>query len=299
MMKIVHIVNPVNVGPASDLFKAQPITFESMRKAKEFSKGAIEVALVTTQYSEDHDIIPAYFYKAPDLKHSVMDVDDFKKTRKLPFIKDILDRAVESSLDAEYIVYTNVDIALLPHFYLFVKEKIEIGLDAFVINRRTISKEYDLDTLASAYSDLGVEHPGFDCFVIRKDLIASLHLGSICIGANWIGRTMFANLITYCNNYELFKYEHLTFHIGEDGAWLVSDFSEFDTHNKKELYRIINELKNEAKSASTVAGLQEIKSFMDNYGLNPMIEKPPYNPNIWTRLKKKIKKGIKIIFDKN
>ncbi len=297
--RICHIVNPVQVGPTSDLFKAQPITFETMRRAREFAKDHIEVDLVTTQYPEDHAIIPSYFHISNDLERSVMDVGNFEKTRKLPLVKDILEKAVESSPEAEYIVYTNVDIALLPHFYLFVKAKIEEGLDAFVINRRTISSEYDMATLALAYSDIGQKHPGFDCFIFKKELLHSFNLGSICIGANWIGRTMFANLVTYCQNHLLFEYEHLTFHIGEDGAWLVSDFSEFDRHNKQELYRIIEELATVADDSEKVRGLEEIRSFMDNYGLIPMNVKPAYSPGRWTKFKKKVKKVLKLILDKN
>jgi hypothetical protein len=298
-MKIVHIINPVNVGPTSDLYKAQPVTFESMRRAREFAKGEMEVDLVTTQYPEDHEIIPSIFRKSVDLERSVMNVGNFEKTRKLPLVKDILERATESSPDAEYIIYTNVDIALLPHFYLFVKAKIEQGLDAFVINRRTISRDYNLDTLALAYSDFGDKHPGFDCFVIRKKLLPSFKLGEICIGANWIGRTIFANLIAFCPKNELFKDEHLTFHIGEDSAWLVSDFSEFDTHNKQQLYGILNELLEVTSDPEKVRGLEEIKDFMDVYGMNPSSEKPPYKPTVWTMFKKKIKKVSKIIFDKH
>lgn len=297
-MKIAHIINPVKIGPSSDLFKAQPITFESMRRARELAKGEIEVALLTTQYPEDHEIIPDYFTITPDLDRSVMDVGDFQKERKLPLIRDILERATTAVPDADFIIYTNVDIALLPHFYLFVNKKIEEGLEAFVINRRTIHKDFDMDTLAEAYSAIGDKHPGMDCFVIRRDLIDSFKLGDICIGANWIGRTMFTNLIVNCNRKELFKDEHLTFHIGEDGAWLVTDYSEFDIHNKSELYRIMEEFQQQVKDPGKQGELEEIKLFMDQYGATP----PPsteYNPSARTLFVKKIKKIGKVILGKD
>ena len=59
-MKLLHIVNPVKIGPQSDLFKAQPITFESMRRAAEYNK-EVQVELLSTQYPEDEEIIPEYF----------------------------------------------------------------------------------------------------------------------------------------------------------------------------------------------------------------------------------------------
>ena len=61
MIRFAHIINPVKVKDTSDLFVAQPITFETMRKAKEFAGEKLAVELFTTQYPEDHEIIPDYF----------------------------------------------------------------------------------------------------------------------------------------------------------------------------------------------------------------------------------------------
>jgi hypothetical protein len=36
--RILHIINPVKVSEQSDLFFAQPITFESLKNAKNYSK---------------------------------------------------------------------------------------------------------------------------------------------------------------------------------------------------------------------------------------------------------------------
>ncbi len=54
----------------------------------------------------------------------------------------------------------------------------------------------------------------------------------------------------FSNSLEIIKDCHLTFHIGDDGAWLNNDYSEFDAHNKKEAYKIINhfiEISNDEK----------------------------------------------------
>ena len=61
--------------------------------------------------------------------------------------------------NAEYLVYTNVDIALMPYFYSSVCKLIEHGLDAFVIIRRTISKQY-LSVLEppDMYTEIGQQH---------------------------------------------------------------------------------------------------------------------------------------------
>ena len=38
MRKIAHIINPVVVSKSSDLYKAQPITFETMKLAKNYAR---------------------------------------------------------------------------------------------------------------------------------------------------------------------------------------------------------------------------------------------------------------------
>ena len=38
MLKIAHIINPAKIKKTSDLYLAQPVTFETMRIAKEFAK---------------------------------------------------------------------------------------------------------------------------------------------------------------------------------------------------------------------------------------------------------------------
>ncbi|MAT90654.1 MAG: hypothetical protein CMC35_08165 [Flavobacteriaceae bacterium] len=301
MLTFTHIINPVSVPPTSDLFVAQPVTFESMRRAKAYGADGFTVTQVTTQYEEDRDRIPNHLTVLPNLERSIMDVGTFQKQRKLPLIQDILNAAVAADPSADYIIYTNVDIALLPHFYAFVHEQLQQGHDALIINRRTISNEYDLDSLVSAYSAVGEKHPGYDCFVIPTACVAQLQLGDISIGANWIGRAFYANLVAVTQRPKIYTDEHVTFHIGEDGAWLVSDFSEFDLHNKKELYAIMEALQARSLSEEKQRILANIRNFMDGYGDTPTNNapnKPPYDPGFTTRTKKKIKKIIKILLNK-
>ena len=89
-MRFAHIVNPVKVPVTSDLYKAQPITFESMLQAKKAAAGNVDVNLVSVQYAEDRSVVPESFIKTPDLSRSVLDVSSFEMNRKLPFIADIL-----------------------------------------------------------------------------------------------------------------------------------------------------------------------------------------------------------------
>ncbi len=241
--KIAHIINPVIVTESSDLFVAQPITFETMRIAQKLAQGDVDVALYSAQYSEDHSIIPKWFQVTPDLDRSILDIGSFQKKRKLPLVKDILNNLYQHSEDADYLIYTNVDIAVMPNFYITVNKLINAGYDAFVINRRSISDRYQSITdIPSMYSDAGESHPGHDCFVFRKDVYPQYRLGSVCIGINWVGRALIYNLACHAKNFKEFKNEHLTFHIGNNKVWKNDEYIDYVAHNKNELLNILTKL---------------------------------------------------------
>lgn len=242
LRKLAHLINPVATNQSSDLFIAQPITFESMRVARDFVKYAADVSLFTTQFKADHNIIPDYFTRTPNLYRSVLDVRNFEVKRKLPLIRDILDRLYGAS-DAEYFIYTNVDIALMPNFYTTVNAIIDKGIDSFIINRRTLSSRYrSIHELPLMYADIGINHPGYDCFIFRRECVPQFLLGNICIGAPTIGIAMAVNMICFSNNFRELSDVHLTFHIGNDGAWQNNIMHDYFLHNKSETEVILNSL---------------------------------------------------------
>jgi hypothetical protein len=219
MLTIAHIVNPVVVPKSSDLFIAQPITFETMRMARDFSQPSVKVSLFSAQYPEDRPLIPSYLTMTRDLDRSILDVEKIAGNRKLPLIKDILARLYEAS-NADYFVYTNVDIGLKQEFYLAVSQYIEEGYDAFSITRRTISERFQaIEEIPQMYLEIGEPHRGFDCFVFRRSLYPQFDLGNVCLGVPPIGRVLICNCIRYANQFRIFRDKHLTFHIGNDGVW--------------------------------------------------------------------------------
>ncbi len=257
MVSIAHIINPVKVSSVSDLYCAQPVTFESIRRARSFAKHEVSVNNFTAQFNEDRPFVPSDFTATPDLDRSILDLGSFQKERKLPLLCDILDR-LYTAADAEYLVYTNVDIALMPSFYTTVAHIINNGYDAFTINRRTISKEFKPEQLTAMYAEIGEPHPGHDCFVFKKELYPKFNVGTACIGANWIGRVLLTNLICYARAFDIFKCLHLTFHLGDDRSWKTHDYADYDNHNERELLAI---LKNH-ESAGKLKGKLLVNDFL-------------------------------------
>ena len=245
MRKIAHIVNPVLVDNSSDLFVAQPITFETMRSACTFTAGQVEVELYTAQYPEDHPVVPAGFGRTPDLEESVLDYGRFQKHRKLPLLRDILDRLYQAS-EAEYLVYTNVDISLQPHFYLALSQFIEAGYDAFVINRRTISDQFTTITqIPLMYAQVGESHRGWDCFIFRRDTYPRYRLGTVCLGAPRVGLALLANLLAHAEHFAEFKDLHLTFHLGNERGWRGRARGDYASHNTRQLLQVLAALEQE------------------------------------------------------
>ena len=242
-MRIRHIINPVAVTPASDLYVAQPITFASLVAAKqEADQHGLYVDICFTCYEEDRHIAEPLFRDAGALSRSVLDVARFRKPRKLPLIQDILGKALLGD-KVDFIIYTNVDIAVKPEFYVEVTRLIDSGYDAFTINRRTLSKQYTSPAeLPLMYRDPGSKHPGHDCFILSLECASRMHLGLGCVGANWIGRILLSNLIAHSKTFNTFETEFLTFHIGDDRAWKKEDFSDYDLHNERELLKTLEYL---------------------------------------------------------
>jgi hypothetical protein len=236
LSSIAHIINPVKAKEGSELFIVQPIVFEAMRKAKDFATD-VDVKLFSAQYAEDDEIVSDYFQKTSNLENAI----ELNGKKKLPMIKDILQRLYESST-AEYFIYTNTDIIVLPQFYEAVAKIIEQGYDAFIINRRRIPKVYDsVNDLPFIYSDIGKSHPGFDCFVFKRQLLPKFLLGEICVGIPFVEATLMHNLFAHAEKCKLFDDLHLTTHIGMNV--MPTRDEEYYNHNRKEFEKIKKELK--------------------------------------------------------
>ncbi len=221
--KVSHIINPINDIDKPDLRYIQAVTFESIRNALRFNNCSIpqvSFSICSTQYPEDHVSIPSFIQKLSDLDQSVLDINERLEGKKLPLIKDILNIGVQET-ESDYLIYTNIDIALQPHFYDFVAHKIINGHDAIVINRRRIPfkakpAEQASQSLTNYYGIIGRSHPGFDCFIIKRSVLEQFILNNICIGISFLETALIHNIAAFSKNPLYVLDQHLTFHLGAE-----------------------------------------------------------------------------------
>ncbi len=206
-----------------------------MLRAKNYAENLCEIKLCTTQFEEDKSIIPEGFIILSNLTRSVIDVNQLLNDKKLPLIADILDKLSEIP-DSDYYIYTNSDIGLMPYFYNVVHQYVLKGYDAIVINRRRISKIYNEEVeIDMLYADIGKSHPGFDCFVMKKELLQRLILGNICVGIPFVEVALLHNLFSFAERPLFLPNHHLTFHIGLDV--MPKRNKEYYWHNRKEYFK--------------------------------------------------------------
>lgn len=215
-LSLAHLVNVFVPQPGSEFNWVQPITLETMRRARAATKALADIDLLTAQLPADRAAVPADFRPTTDLDRSVREVWENPALPPFPLVADLLHRLYHEST-AEFLVLTNLDIALQPQFYDAVIGFIHAGHDAFIINRRRIPGHYrTTDQLQEMYREMGKPHPGFDCFVFHRSLYPKFRLGNICIGVPFIEITLGQNLFCHARSFHLYEHEHLTFHIGEE-----------------------------------------------------------------------------------
>lgn len=256
MVRIGHIVNPVDAPPSSDLHRAQPITFESLRIARSHARPSVDVRLLAVRSPGDRSPLPDHLEPLPPLDRSVQDVAEFDTDRRLPLLADVLERLVAASDGADLLVYSNVDIAVLPTFYVTLARLFERGVDACVINRRTLEDRFaGVEDLPLMFAAVGAPHPGRDCFAFRPSVAAVADVGHVAIGADWVGRVLTWNLAAHAERFEWLRDVHLTFHLGDDRRWEEPRFDEYAEFNRRQAARVLRELESKVGPLRRLPGL--------------------------------------------
>ena len=237
--KIAHIINVVEdrKGNPSYLNTAQPITIKSMVKAYieaggrmpntvQENMGKIELYSIQLAHEKQREM-PVEFNVLPPLQKNINHYHDFSKPQKpLPRIYDIL-KALYQNSDAEYFIYTNVDIGVNPHFYNSIRKLIDQGYDAACINRRNIHKIWkgtncSAESMEVLYEAVGKMHGGKDCFLFRRDIFPKFNFSNMVIGYPPIGSYFLEELQRHSKNFIWLKKgkdNFMTFHIGYEEEW--------------------------------------------------------------------------------
>lgn len=231
MLKVAHIVNVAEItefNKKSYLHVAQPVTLKSMVVAKSIAEGSVSVELWAVKHKNENVDVPQAFRWSKEIENYAYNYIDklsnLVSKKPLPRIKDIISSLYESS-DADFFIYTNVDIGLYPDFYLKLAKLVSGGCDACCINRLDLPKKYN-DTIINeltfelALIAEGTKHPGIDCFVFRRDIVASLQLGNVYVGFPPIGQVLKTQIELNSDNFLWIKDRGYTFHLGYDMHWM-------------------------------------------------------------------------------
>ena len=238
-LRIAHVISPVFARKsATYLDEITMITLASMSAAHDFthkySNGLIEVELWLTNFEDEpKPKIKRYRYTRP-VNRSVIELaaaahiklpltKTNPKPRRLPVANDILE-AVHESTSADYIIYSNTDIGIMPYFYTFVALWFAAGLDSMYINRVPLPIEgHKYPDLPSIWSEV-LKHPqkhgGWDCFGWHRSLFGRFRwrLGVAVVGAPPIGTKLKKAIMCYAQYFLPVLGKHLTFHLGGTGS---------------------------------------------------------------------------------
>ncbi|MDP1926752.1 MAG: hypothetical protein Q8K57_18430 [Thiobacillus sp.] len=219
-----HIINPFPGPEDSEHGIASKITYESLRIAAEKArKCGIQVEVNAIVLPGDEIAIKPPAQLAGHLGRTVQDIRPLSPQRPFPLISDILQLGAESS-NCDYLIFTNMDIAVQPDFYLQLHEIIEKRFEPgtpFTVYRRNISSHYSrIEQLPEMYGQPGQVAYGYDCFVFPKSYVSQLDLGNCCIGAAHFDYLLFIALDAV-SGFRVKRINDLplTFHIGNDIAW--------------------------------------------------------------------------------
>jgi hypothetical protein len=236
MLKIAHLINPVNLPPPSDLVIAQPLVFEALRIARMAAADVADVTLLAACYPEDQAIVPPWMTLTPPLTRSILDLQAFEVRRKLPLLADLIERLITTVPDADAYIYSNVDIIVTPQIYRFIAHRLNDGVDALTINRTSVTdRPYRPDDLPLVWAEAGEESAGYDFFVFTRAQAERFVLAETMIGISGIGAVLHFNLLTFAQRHEKLHNMQLTKHVGDQSASYGRAMQPYLEHNRRQL----------------------------------------------------------------
>jgi hypothetical protein len=213
-----HVVNWFE-GDA-EAMAVQAATARTMQRSRLFARDSLDARLIACTFEDELSAAPAEFQHSPPLTRSILDVHSFRVPRRLAILSDVLQSGALVAPQAGYLVFTNADICLMPHFYTSVQGMLARGIDSIIINRRTVGalSAYGQDS-DIAMIETGGRHPGLDCFVFPVRWVTEFVCSDACIGAGWVMRSLLYNLVARAQRMLIMRDAHLTYHFGDDRIW--------------------------------------------------------------------------------
>jgi hypothetical protein len=219
-----HIINPFPAPKDSEHGRASAITFASLRAAAARAAAAgIDVEVRAVVLPGDEHAAESPCVVAPQLTRTVKDLYKLRPERPLPLIADLLEKGAEGARGT-YVVFTNMDIAVQPDFYVelrrLILERFGKGIP-FIVYRRNIDASFSSpEQLPEMYAAPGKLAYGCDCFVFPVEYVLKLDLGHCCIGTAHFDDLLFMNLDAL-SGFRAGRVDdvQLTFHIGNEIGW--------------------------------------------------------------------------------
>ncbi len=247
--RIIHYLNPFPAKPGSEHDRAQRVTLASMKQARAVAATTspdLTVEFVKVTLEQDLPTPLLDFDRHCRLERTILDLKDFKIPRPLPLVMDVL--TAGSVAKDDIFIFTNADIALVPDFYTFIEALFRRGVDAAIINRRTISGVYkDESDLPLMAVEAGRPHPGFDCFAFRGHQRDALLPYDSCIGIGGVMLPLVHQLLAKATRPVVLLDAHATYHLGDDRQWQADDFADYTDHNRHEIDRTFERLISDAE----------------------------------------------------
>jgi hypothetical protein len=228
-----HVVNAYDAGTTSEA-ECHAAVIASMRQAA--SCAAVDswgIHFHGVCHADEVDLIPAGFEGHPVISRSIRNDARYSGCKPVPYLFDIL-APLRGGEVGEWVVFTNMDIVLQPWFYTSVLEMLDAGFDSLIINRRTQPAEYSGCREWLLRSEIGVSHPGMDCFVFPRSWIEEFVVSDAVVGAENVMRSLLYNLVCKAKKMAFVTRAMLTLHLGDDRPWLHPPMDSLQDHNAGE-----------------------------------------------------------------
>lgn len=231
-----HILNPFRAKVDSGHWIASRVTWQTLRIAHARARAhGLDVDCCAVILPGDESAVEEPVGRIAYLNRTIQDIKRLKPPRLFPLIEDVLTAGASGSLGS-HVIFSNMDISVKPDFYLALADLVtgKLGTDVpFTVHRSNIDPSLALGSLEQMYEASGPLGIGYDCFVIPKNLVQDLDLGTCCIGAPHFDYLLFMALDARSGHRaKSMTQERLTFHLGNDIAWVA--MIDYVEHNLSE-----------------------------------------------------------------